>query len=89
MDEDLRSVEAGGLRASPRESVSVRAGDGQPLARSESAALTHRQPVPPSADGDEAAMGAGELAQVGVEFASPFDDEFDTPAFLRRRASEN
>ena len=34
-------------------------------------------------------MTAGELAQVGTDFASPFEDEFDTPAFLRRRSTEN
>jgi hypothetical protein len=27
----------------------------------------------------------GEAAHVGADFASPFEDELDTPAFLRRR----
>jgi cell division protein FtsZ len=34
-------------------------------------------------------LNASELAQVGTDFASPFEDEFDTPAFLRRRSTEN
>jgi cell division protein FtsZ len=38
---------------------------------------------------NEAAMNAAEMAQAGPDFASPFEDELDTPAFLRRRASEN
>jgi cell division GTPase FtsZ len=56
---------------------------------------SHRESVPVHADGqpapdDGGAPGAHELSQVGVEFTSPFDDEFDTPTFLRRpRATEN
>jgi hypothetical protein len=38
---------------------------------------------------EEEPMGAGDLAQIGGDFASPFDDELDTPAFLRRRAQES
>ena len=44
-------------------------------------------------DGDavhDVAMSAAELARSGAaDFASPFEDELDTPAFLRRRATEN
>ncbi len=39
-------------------------------------------------DGD-GGTNAGELALVGADFASPFEDELDTPAFLRRRTTEN
>jgi cell division protein FtsZ len=38
----------------------------------------------------DVAMSAAELARAGAtDFASPFEDELDTPAFLRRRMSEN
>jgi cell division protein FtsZ len=37
--------------------------------------------------GTEAALS--DMPPVGADFASPFEDELDTPAFLRRRASEN
>ncbi len=45
------------------------------------------EPVPVS----EVPVSAAELAQIGAtsDFASPFEDELDTPAFLRRRMSEN
>jgi cell division protein FtsZ len=41
---------------------------------------------------NELAMSAVEMASAGADttdFASPFEDELDTPAFLRRRATEN
>ncbi len=43
---------------------------------------------------NEVALSAAEMANTGAEpsaldFASPFEDELDTPAFLRRRATEN
>jgi cell division protein FtsZ len=38
---------------------------------------------------NEVAMNAAEMAHFAADFASPFEDELDTPAFLRRRASEN
>ena len=55
---------------------------------------THRETIPvhtqqaPGAAGT-ATMAASDGAQAGADFASPFEDEFDTPAFLRRRATEN
>ena len=33
--------------------------------------------------------GADSASPLGADFASPFEDELDTPAFLRRRASES
>ena len=30
-------------------------------------------------------MSAEEMAASGADFASPFEDEYETPAFLRRR----
>ena len=55
---------------------------------------THREPVPvhtqqASGADDATPASSGDGAQVGTDFASPFEDEFDTPAFLRRRATEN
>ena len=39
---------------------------------------------------NDVAMSAAEMAQAGAaDFTSPFEDELDTPAFLRRRATEN
>jgi cell division protein FtsZ len=40
-------------------------------------------------DREEASFGASEFSQLSADFTSPFDDELDTPAFLRRRAHEN
>ena len=45
------------------------------------------QPVPAVDEG--APLSAGDLAQIGGDFTSPFDDELDTPAFLRRRVQES
>jgi cell division protein FtsZ len=42
-----------------------------------------------SAEPLDAPVSANDLAQIGGDFASPFDDELDTPAFLRRRAGES
>jgi cell division protein FtsZ len=86
MEDEQHGVEIGSLRSPHRESVPVHA-DGQPM--SDSGGLGSGHAAARSADGDEAALGAHELSKVGVEFASPFDDEFDTPAFIRRRATEN
>ncbi len=44
----------------------------------------------PIAPPQPSAQGTAEgLAQSGLDFASPFDDEYDTPAFIRRRNSES
>ena len=32
-------------------------------------------------------QSAAEMAETGVGFESPFEDELDTPAFLRKRSS--
>jgi cell division protein FtsZ len=59
----------------------------------------HREPVPVHTQSAEAAPATGDLAVAGqnamdphemaaqavADFASPFEDELDTPAFLRRR----
>jgi len=66
----------------------------------EMSAPPHREPVQVSVDlgagpmasaelSDEAPVAADDLAQIGGDFTSPFDDELDTPAFLRRRAQES
>jgi len=48
------------------------------------------QVAPTSARGREPlASPADLLARSGADFASPFEDELDTPAFLRRRGSES
>jgi cell division protein FtsZ len=78
LDED-RHVQVGSVRASHRETVPVHAAEPIP----------DSAPPPRAAEGEDGAIGARELSHAGVEFASPFDDEFDTPAFLRRRATEN
>jgi cell division protein FtsZ len=47
------------------------------------------QPAPPPAPEPESVgMSAEEMAATGAEFASPFEDEYETPAFLRRRGLE-
>ncbi len=55
---------------------------------------THRETIPVHTQQAPGAAGAATMAdsdgaQAGADFASPFEDEFDTPAFLRRRATEN
>jgi cell division protein FtsZ len=45
-----------------------------------------QQPVaPPAPEREPLTMSAEEMATAGADFASPFDDEYETPAFLRRR----
>ena len=39
-----------------------------------------REPAPPALD---------DLAQAGIDFESPFEDEYDEPAFIRRRNQEH
>ncbi|MBW2417049.1 MAG: cell division protein FtsZ [Deltaproteobacteria bacterium] len=42
------------------------------------------QPTP-APERESVGMSAEEMAATGAEFASPFEDEYETPAFLRRR----
>jgi cell division protein FtsZ len=48
------------------------------------AAERPRQPAPAY----EQPPTAEEMSRTGTEFASPFEDEYDTPAFIRRRSNE-
>jgi cell division protein FtsZ len=93
---DHTAVEVNGGRGQQREPVPVHteaAVHSPSMAEPAPTAPRHdeRQPVA-GAGGVESAgseAGRGDMPQVGADFASPFEDELDTPAFLRRRASEN
>ena len=41
-------------------------------------------PPTPAPERENVGMSAEEMAKSGAEFASPFEDEYETPAFLRR-----
>jgi len=57
-----------------------------PMARREAAPRPSAEPGNMEFDLDPAAASDAELAeQAASEFASPFEDEFDAPAFLRKR----
>jgi len=43
----------------------------------------------PAARREERGVSADEIARTGADFASPFEDELDTPAFLRRRQDDD
>jgi len=49
------------------------------------------QPAAPQApaERESVTMSAEEMATSGAEFASPFEDEYETPAFLRRRPADD
>jgi cell division protein FtsZ len=57
----------------------------EPAAAPAMASDTH-QSAPPVERQQVAAGGAEEMAAVGLGFESPFEDELDTPAFLRKRS---
>jgi cell division protein FtsZ len=95
------SVPVGSHRQPQREPVPVHS---QPVAQSGSRSMAHAEPATepaPPRRSDERPLHAQsaepllqasdvvEMAHVGLDFASPFEDELDTPAFLRRRVSEN
>ena len=101
-ERDRTRVEIERAPAPQRESVSVQTGSPQGATTHSSAtgppasaalpgaALPAVEPVADESGAiGELAMRAAEVAQVGTDFASPFEDELDTPAFLRRRVSEN
>ena len=52
-------------------------------AQAEAAAPPEQQPM--AAAGGQS---ADDMAQAGLGFESPFEDELDTPAFLRKRTTE-
>ena len=72
LDRDRTTVEVG-MRAPQREPVPVHTQSG--------AQATTETMAGESVQTAE----MGEVAHVGADFASPFEDELDTPAFLRRR----
>jgi len=47
------------------------------------------QPQVAAGGGQPAGQSAEDLAQSGVGFESPFEDELDTPAFLRKRSTSD
>jgi cell division protein FtsZ len=78
-ERERTSVEVG--RTAHRESVRV---------QSQPAPSPREIPERPTVHvAGEVALSPSELAHVAGDFASPFEDEYDTPAFLRRRATEN
>jgi cell division protein FtsZ len=87
-DRDHTAVEVDSVGRPQREPVPVHTGPTAPAASSQALRQTEIQPMAVAAGGDEVPITAQELGG-GAEFASPFEDELDTPAFLRRRVQEN
>jgi cell division protein FtsZ len=87
-DAERGAVEIGESRAPQRESVAVHSGAHQSFQRPESRYGPEGHHAARPAGADEVPLSPSELSQ-GHDFASPFDDEFETPAFLRRRVSES
>ena len=57
------------------------------VAQAEPAPPAPAEPVVEQPVAAAAAQSADEIAVSGLGFESPFEDELDTPAFLRRRSS--
>ena len=80
LDRDRTTVDVG-MRAPQREAVPVHTQSG-----TQSGAQSGAQATTEAMAGESVQTAEmGERAHVGADFASPFEDELDTPAFLRRR----